>query len=96
MAHVNSDSKLRSIKAPYTGKFEIADRDGLTIRISKNAVITFNFRFNWQGKGQRMKIGHYPEVRLSEAREQVTAQPYQPQPPSATTTAAIPNSFNAK
>lgn len=67
-----SDSKLRSIKAPYTGKFEISDRDGLTIRISKNAVITFNFRFNWLGKGQRMKIGRYPEIKLSEAREQVT------------------------
>ncbi|MFT4837511.1 MAG: hypothetical protein ACI9IJ_002441 [Psychromonas sp.] len=68
-----TDSKLRNIKAPYTGKSEIFDRDGLTARITKNAVISFNFRFQWVGKPQRMKIGRYPEVKLSEAREQVTA-----------------------
>ncbi|MFT6905867.1 MAG: integrase [Oleiphilaceae bacterium] len=67
-----TDSKLRNIKAPYTGKSEIFDRDGLTARITKNAVISFNFRFQWLGKPQRMKIGRYPEVKLSEAREQVT------------------------
>ncbi|PKF60652.1 integrase [Psychromonas sp. psych-6C06] len=66
-----TDSKLRSIKAPYTGKPEVFDRDGLTIRVSKNAVIVFYFRFQWFGKPQRMKIGRYPEVKLAEAREQV-------------------------
>ena len=66
-----SDSKLRNIKAPYTGKPELSDRDGLSARITKNAVISFNFRFQWFGKPQRMKIGRYPEVKLAEAREQV-------------------------
>jgi len=66
-----SDSKLRNIKAPYTGKPELSDRDGLTVRITKNAVISFNFRFQWFGKAQRMKVGRFPEVKLSEAREQV-------------------------
>lgn len=66
-----SDSKLRNIKAPYTGKPELSDRDGLSVRISKNAVISFNFRFQWFGKPQRMKVGRFPEVKLSEAREQV-------------------------
>ena len=66
-----TDSKLRSIKAPYTGKSEIFDRDGLTARITKNGVISFNFRFQWFGKPQRMKLGRYPEIKLAEAREQV-------------------------
>lgn len=45
------------IKAPYTEKRELADRDGLTARITANAIITFNYRFRWQGKQQRIKIG---------------------------------------
>lgn len=49
-----SDSKLRNIKAPYTEKRELADRDGLTARITVNAIITFNYRFRWQGKQQRI------------------------------------------
>ena len=63
-----SDNKLRNIKAPYTGKRELADRDGLTARIIANAIITFNYRFRWQGKQQRIKIGSYPDIKLSDAR----------------------------
>ena len=66
-----SDTKIRNIRAPYTGKAEIFDRDGLTVRISKTAVVIFNFRFQWFGKSQRMKLGRYPEIKLAEAREQV-------------------------
>ncbi|WP_159820723.1 Arm DNA-binding domain-containing protein [Colwellia sp. 20A7] len=63
-----SDNKLRNIKAPYTGKRELADRDGLTARITANAIITFNYRFRWQGKQQRIKIGRYPDIKLADAR----------------------------
>ena len=63
-----SDNKLRNIKAPYTGKRELADRDGLTARITANAIITFNYRFRWQGKQQRIKIARYPDIKLSDAR----------------------------
>ena len=66
-----SDSKLRSIKAPYSGKPELTDRNGLTVRITKHGVVTFNFRFQWLGKTQRMSLGRYPEIKLAEAREQV-------------------------
>ncbi|WP_017221390.1 tyrosine-type recombinase/integrase [Moritella dasanensis] len=66
-----TNTELRKIKAPYTGKPEITDTNGLTVRITKKAVITFNFRFQWFGKPQRMSIGRYPEVMLSEARAQV-------------------------
>ncbi len=63
-----SDSKLRNIKAPYSGKREISDRDGLTVRITANAIISFNYRFRWQGKQQRIKVGRYPDIKLSDAR----------------------------
>lgn len=57
-----SDSKLRNIKAPYEGKTELADRDGLTVRITRNAIISFNYRFRWRGKQQRIKVGRYPDT----------------------------------
>ena len=63
-----SDSKLRNIKAPYLGKPELADRDGLTVRITKSAIVSFNYRFRWRGKQQRIKIGRYPDVLLSETK----------------------------
>lgn len=66
-----TDSKRRKIKASYTGKAELMDGNGLTVRISKNGSISFSFRFQWFNKPQRMSIGPYPEVKLSEAREQV-------------------------
>ena len=66
-----SDSKLRNIKSPYQGKREIAGRDGLTVRITTNAVISFNYRFRWQGKQQRIKIGRYPDIKIKDARLKV-------------------------
>jgi len=44
-----SDSKLSNIKASYEGKTKLADRDGLTVRITRNAIISFNYRFRWRG-----------------------------------------------
>lgn len=66
-----NDSRLRSIKAPYTDKGELADRDGLLIRITPKASISFYYRFSWQGKQVRFKISSYPEMSLGEARELV-------------------------
>ena len=60
-----SDTKLRKIKAPYNGKTELSDRDGLSVRVSPKALITFNYRFRWEGKQQRIKpvCGVYPKIR---------------------------------
>lgn len=66
-----TDSKLRSIKAPYTGKIELSDRDGLVARITKNATITFNYRFRFNNKQQRIKLGRYPDIKLNEARKKI-------------------------
>ena len=66
-----SDSKLRKITQKYVGKPELADRDGLSARISPRGIITFNYRFRWLGKQQRMKIGRYPGISLTDARGRV-------------------------
>lgn len=65
-----SDTKLRSISGkPYSGPAEIADRDGLSVRISPKGLVTFQRRYRWDGKPVRIRFGNYPELSLSEARE---------------------------
>lgn len=65
-----TDAKLRALAGkPYLGPDEIADRDGLSIRISKNGVICFQRRYRWNGKAARLKFGNYPELSLSDARK---------------------------
>lgn len=65
-----TDAKLRILVGKdYDGPAEIADRDGLSIRVSPKGVVTFQRRFRWQGKPARIKFGNYPELSLSEARK---------------------------
>jgi integrase len=66
-----SDTKLRNIPKKYDGKPELADRDGLSVRVSPKGIITFNYRFRWLGKQQRIKIGRYPGISLADARKRV-------------------------
>jgi integrase len=67
-----SDTKLRKIKAPYNGEAELSDRDGLSVRVSPKALITFNYRFRWEGKQQRIRLGRYPGLKLIDARKKVS------------------------
>jgi hypothetical protein len=53
---VLSDSKLRSIKAPYVGTLEIPDRDGLTARI-KTQLLFLIFVFNGLVKPNVCRLG---------------------------------------
>ncbi|MDZ2118777.1 Arm DNA-binding domain-containing protein, partial [Klebsiella pneumoniae] len=64
-----SDTKLRSIYGkPYSGPAEITDSDGLGVRITPKGVISFQFRFRWEGKQNRMGLGRYPALTLRDAR----------------------------
>lgn len=49
---------------------EKADRDGLSVRVSRKGKIVFQFRFRYQGKAARMDLGTYPAMSLKEAREE--------------------------
>lgn len=67
-----SDTKLRSIYGkPYSGASEISDSDGLGLRITPKGVISFQFRFRWEGKQHRLGLGRYPAVTLRDARNKV-------------------------
>lgn len=67
-----SDTKLRSLYGkPYAGPSELTDSDGLGIRITPKGVISFQFRYRWDGKQNRMGLGRYPAISLREARNLV-------------------------
>lgn len=67
-----SDTKLRSIYGkPYSGPSEITDSDGLGIRVTPKGVISFQFRFRWDGKQHRLGLGRYPALTLRDARNMV-------------------------
>lgn len=54
---------------PQVKKIEKSDRDSLSIVVSKKGKVSFYFRFRFNNKQQRMFIGEYPLISLSEARE---------------------------
>lgn len=67
-----SDTKLRALYGkPYSGAPEVTDLDGLGIRVSPKGVITFQYRFRWEGKQHRIGLGRYPAVTLKDARNKV-------------------------
>lgn len=65
-----SDTKLRSIEGkPYDGKPELADRDGLSVRVTRNGTVSWQYRFRWERKPARLTIGRYPDIKVKDARE---------------------------
>jgi integrase len=72
MAKSLTDSAIKNLKAPTSGRLELADLRcaGLSYRITTAGVKSWTFRFRdpQSGKDARMTIGHYPDISLGEAR----------------------------
>lgn len=68
-----TDTYLRSLKPPASGRLELADQScpGLEFRITKAGARSWSYRYRApvSGKLSRVTIGPYPEVTLAEARE---------------------------
>ncbi|MBH1972147.1 integrase family protein [Moraxellaceae bacterium AER2_44_116] len=47
---------------------ELADRDSMSIRMSPRGKITYQLRYRYDGKFQRVDIGSYPLMSLKDAR----------------------------
>jgi hypothetical protein len=47
----------------------VADRDGLGVRISPKGKLTFQFRYYYDGRPDRVDISSYPRMSLTDARE---------------------------
>ncbi|MBV9218515.1 MAG: DUF4102 domain-containing protein, partial [Methylobacteriaceae bacterium] len=67
------DTLLRSIRAPATGRVELADAScrGLTFRVTSKGIRSWSFRFRdpRSGKLTRATLGPYPDLPLAQARE---------------------------
>lgn len=63
-----TDKFIKNIKVQGI-RYEIADTNGLSIRVSPYGKITFQTRFRFNGKAQRVDYGSYPEISLAKARE---------------------------
>ncbi|HEY2455171.1 MAG TPA: integrase arm-type DNA-binding domain-containing protein [Scandinavium sp.] len=65
-----TDAKLRKLNGkPIDKRIELSDANGLSVRITPNGVIVFQYRYKFDGRPRRMTIGQYDEVSLKEARE---------------------------
>lgn len=77
-----TDTRLRNLR-PTGKRFELPDRDGLTLRVSQGGTMTWAVSFRVHGAGnnegkrvqklagekRRLTLGQYPTISLAEARE---------------------------
>ena len=72
-----TDTLIRNIPPPATGRLEAADlrATGLSFRITSNGARSWCFRFRdpRSGKTSRATLGEYPTISLAEARERADA-----------------------
>ncbi|WP_347252943.1 tyrosine-type recombinase/integrase [Leminorella grimontii] len=65
-----NDTKLRKIHGkPYDGPAELPDGGGLSARISPKGRITFQYRYRFNHKPLRLKLGNYGSMSIKDARE---------------------------
>ncbi len=65
-----TDAKLRKLNGkPIDKRIELSDANGLSVRITPNGVIVFQYRYKFDGRPRRMTLGQYDELSLKEARE---------------------------
>jgi integrase len=75
-----TDKRLKALK-PRKIIYEVSDRDGLSVRVSRTGVLTFQYRYRIDGRPERYKLGRYgtagqtsrPQMTLAEAREALRA-----------------------
>lgn len=67
-----TDSKLKALngKKHDRAPIKLADRDGLSIYHRKTGVLSFIFRYRYNGKPQDLALGIYPVMSLTEARRE--------------------------
>lgn len=50
---------------------EVADRDGMSVRVSPKGKIVFQYRYRYNGKACRLDLGSYPLISLKQARTEL-------------------------
>jgi len=67
-----TDTALRAAK-PRPTRYELQDRDGLLLEILPTGRMTWRYRYTLAGKREKVTLGRYPAVSLSEARKRRNA-----------------------
>lgn len=62
-----TDALIKAAK-PHDKLYELNDERGLTLEITPQGAKRWRFRFQLNGKRNRLSLGLYPEVRLKDAR----------------------------
>ena len=67
-----SNSKLKSLlNKPQLKRFELTDRDGLSVRVTQTGSISFQYRYRFHAIPKRLTLGRFPELTLAQAREKI-------------------------
>lgn len=65
-----TDSQLKKfLNKKHDKAFEVLDRDSLGVRVSLKGKVAWQYRFRFNGKGDRVTLGYYPDISLKDARE---------------------------
>ena len=70
MTQMFTDTMLKNVAAPATGRVEIWDRriPGFGLRVSSSGTKTFILVYRHRGRPRRLTLGRYPFMKLAEAR----------------------------
>lgn len=67
-----SNSKLKSLlNKPHLKRFELTDRDGLSVRVTQTGSISFQYRYRFQSVPKRLTLGRFPDLTLAQARDKI-------------------------
>lgn len=67
-----TDTKLRSLK-PQDKLYNVSDRDGLYVAVTKSGVISFRYDYRFNGRRETVTFGRYSAdgITLAEARAEL-------------------------
>jgi len=55
------------LNKPQSKRFELTDRDGLSVRVTQTGSISFQYQL----VPKRLTLGRYPDLTLAQAREKI-------------------------
>src|SRR5688572_15869284 len=65
-----TDLAIRSFKQRDKA-YKVADRDGMYLVVSPTGSKTFRFDYRFNGRRETLTVGRYPELSLTQAREEL-------------------------
>lgn len=64
-----TDTAIRALK-PKQARYRVTDGRGLTLEVLPSGRLSWLYRYRFQGKPEKVAIGHYPEFNLKAARRE--------------------------